>query len=283
MAALARNINNQPAGDGSKIAIPAISTEQVFGGSFVALVDAGNATAADRGKARGMTGVASEIPLGFATTEETGVADGSVEVKADAGPRIAKKITCTGVTGQLDVGKVVYLADDDPRTVTLTRPATAIPLGIITRFYSSTTVDVLFFGFLNLALLGMAGAAKYMWHLGTIGAGHAASANALTGIEAPHHGRFLSVYGIVGTKATDADVDQDINLEIGAVNVTGGVIEWLFSDAIGAKKAGTAITALGEFHEGDLIDVETVVNTAGTAADPGFMNIYAEVEVLPGL
>jgi len=107
----------------------------------------------------------------------------------------------------------------------------------------------------------------------------------LTGIEAPHHGRITRVYGIVSRAATDADVDIDINLEIDGTNLTGGVIEYLFSDAIGTKKAGTAITddGLNAFHEGSLIDVEAVVNTAGTATDVGQMAIYAEVQTDFGL
>ena len=81
----------------------------------------------------------------------------------------------------------------------------------------------------------------------------------------------------------DADADVDLKREIDGVNVTGGVLEWLFSDANAAKKAGTAITALGTFSDGALLDIEAVVNTASTANDPGAMNVYATILREPGL
>ena len=82
----------------------------------------------------------------------------------------------------------------------------------------------------------------------------------------------------------DADVDIDYNLEIETLNVTGGVIEFVTADLIGAKKAGTAITDDGtnSGEEADLIDVEAVANTAGTAVD-GYMGIYAQVQTQLGL
>jgi len=125
----------------------------------------------------------------------------------------------------------------------------------------------------------MAGAAQYTWFLGVVSGVLSVSGNMLTGITAPHHGRILSVYGIViEPHATTVD-DIDVNLEIGAVNVTGGVIAWTNS-ARGTKLAGSSITATNVFHEGDLIDVEGVVNNAGTA---GLLGIYADVLCEPGI
>jgi hypothetical protein len=120
-------------------------------------------------------------------------------------------------------------------------------------------------------------------YLGAFGPYAAGSGNVATGILMPCHGRFLTVYGQVARIPTDADTSHSFNLEIGGTNVTGGVVTWLFSDALGAKLAGTDVTAANEFHSGDALDIEVVVNTAGTATDPGLMNLFATYETLPGL
>ena len=151
-------------------------------------------------------------------------------------------------------------------------------------FRAGTVVDVLFLGFEDMWLHSLAGAGQYMWHMGTIAPAITASGNLLTGIEAPHHGIINSIYAICVRGPTDANVDIDANLEIDGTDLTGGLIELLFSDVTGDKKAGTAITADGTniMHEGDLIDVEGLVNAAGTLTDVGLYNLYAEVEPLPG-
>jgi hypothetical protein len=105
----------------------------------------------------------------------------------------------------------------------------------------------------------------------------------MTGIGAPCHGRILSVYAQCVEANTDADVSSTINLEIAGTNVTGGVVTLAFGDTEGDKKAGTDVTAANIFHEGDAIDVELTVGTAGTNTDPGLYNLFVEYETLPGI
>ncbi len=255
---------------------------EVYNGALMHLGSRDHGTAALRGRCGPWTGADGEIPLGFAFDRTTGdtAATPIPTASVDTTPRIMFNQPVTGLTGDVtDVGRLVYATDDN--TWTLTRPATSVPIGIVIRWISATNADVYFYGFLGTSILSMAGACKYTWNLGTIGV-LVGGGNALTGIVAPHHGRIIDVYGIAIDDMADADADYDINLEIGGVNVTGGVVEWLFSDAVGTKKQGTAVTANNVFHEGDLIDVELVENTAGAAGD-GHMNIYAEVLMEPGL
>lgn len=262
-----------------------VNSAQVFSGALLALKAKDFATAASRGRAQAYAAAADDIPLGFKIEAvQTGDTTASPITRtiADLEPRIMRTVPVTGLAGTFaDVGQQVFASDD--ATFTLTRPTRGLPFGVIVDFEDGTNATVFFFGFETLCVLALAGSGKELWNLGMISAERTASGNVLTGIVAPHKGRFVNFYGIVARDATDADVDQDLNLEIDGVDVTGGVIEYLFSDATGVKKQGTAITALNIFHEGSLIDVDSVVNTAGTAADPGAMNLYAEIEMDLGL
>jgi hypothetical protein len=261
-----------------------INGDIVYAGAYTAIGSRDHATAATRGRALPwLDDTLGLIPAGWALQQVTGNTGATPipEVDLNIDDRVCKNIAVTGLAGDVgDVGRIVYAVDDG--AFTLVRPTTiGFPAGIIVRWVSATNADVLFFGLATLCAMSMPFAGSYSWNLGTVRAG-LATGNALTGIECTHHGRIISVYGIVAQTATDADVDLDLNLEIGGTNVTGGVIEWVAADANGAKKAGTAITAANVFHEGDLIDIEVVANTAGTANDPGAMNIYANVLLEPG-
>jgi hypothetical protein len=267
--------------------VQVVNAATIYSGAHVALCGIDHATTANRGRVKPFAALASEIPFGWHVFQEvlgntspgTGVPIPEGEVFL--GARLYQGVTVTGVAGnQTDVGQEVFLSDDN--TWTLTRPALGVPMGIIVRSVSATTCDVYMFSWETIMALMLGGAAKYTWHLGSV-TPTGGTGNALTGIVAPHHGKIVDFYGIVACDATDADVDISLNLEIGGVNVTGGVITWLFSDVYGVKKSGTAITALNVMHEGDLIDVEAVYNAAGTATDPGLLNLYATVQIVPGL
>lgn len=270
-----------------KASIQVVNAAVIYSGAAVALCAPTHGTAANQGRTKPWASLAGEIPFGFKILDQItgntspGAGVQIPEAELDLGARIYEALTITGLAGdRTDTGKLVYMSDDN--TWTLTRPALGIPFGIVLNSRSATTADVYMFSVENLLTLGMSGNGSYTWHLGCV-TPTGTTGNALTGIVAPHHGKITDFYGIVACDATDVDVDISLNLAIGGTNVTGGVITWLFSDAYGAKKAGTAITAANEFHEGDLIDVEAVYNAAGTATDPGLMNLYAKVEILPGL
>ena len=261
-----------------------VNTDRVFGGSYVMLGSFDHATVADRGRVQAWNDEEGAIPFCFSikgdTTGDTTLAD-PPDSNLDIFPRIIKGLPVAALVGNItDVSRLVYATDDN--TFTITRPALTAPLGIIVASVSAAAADVLFFGADTMISMALAGQGLTTWHLGTISGNVSGSGNGATGIEAPHRGRILSVYGSIITNLNGGGADLDINLEIGGTNVTGGVIPWLLADAQGAKKAGSAVTDDGNnlFHQGDLIDIEIAMNTASTA---GLMAVYANVLCEPGL
>ena len=261
-----------------------VNTDRVFGGSYVMLGSFDHATVADRGRVQAWNDEEGAIPFCFSikgdTTGDTTVAD-PPDSNLDIFPRIIKGLAVAGLAGAVtDISRLVYATDDN--TFTITPPALASPLGIIVASVSAAAADVLFFGADTMISMALAGQGLSTWHLGTVSGNVYASANGATGIEAPHRGRILSVYGTIIDNLNGVGADLDINLEIDGTNLTGGVIPWLLADAQGAKKAGSAVTDDGAnlFHQGDLIDIEITMNTASTA---GLMAVYANVRAEPGL
>lgn len=262
-----------------------VATKTVVKGSFCTLNTQSHGTSGSRGRIQQFTGAAGEFPIGFHADRRSGVVTGEDPVLAGAQltPDIID-VPVTGIAGdRTDLLLEVYVTAGG--VFTLTRPAAPNdePVGVVLRYHSTALAGVYFFGLAAQLALALAGGTAHLMHLGSYGPYAAGSGNVATGIPAPCHGRFLTVFGQVARIPTDGDCSHSFNLEIGGTNVTGGVVTWLFSDALGAKLAGTAITAANEFHRGDLIDVEVVVNTAGTATDPGLLNLFATYETLPGL
>lgn len=265
------------------LAFEVLNAEVVWPGEFQAVGGPTHGTAAAQGRQDRFTGAAGEIPVGFpndkvtgdTTPPSTGKILGTNDVRC-----MVRRIPCTLTGDRTDVGKVVYMTDGNAWTTT--RPTLGIPYGIVVEPISSTEAWIMNFSFEVLCALALCGSGSTTWFLGLMTAG-AATGNVATGIVAPFHGKILNFYGIVVVEATDADVVHAINLEIGGTNVTGGALAWDFDDAVGQKNSATAITAANEFHEGDLIDVETTASVAGTVADPGLLALYVDVEAMPGL
>lgn len=256
-----------------------VNAAVVFAGGLCAIGNADHGTAANIGRAYPFSIASGAIPVGMAEAGVTGTGSSANKVSLLAEGRVIEQLAVTGVTAITDVGKWVYATDDG--TFTLTRVAKNIPIGIVVDWYSGTSTDTYMLSFGELLAIQASGGVHRTMCLGAVSAGET-TGNALTGIVLPCHGIFTNFFGIVAVDATDADVDISINLEIGGTNVTGGVINWLFSSANGVKLACTAITAAATFHEGDLLDVEHVANVAVTATDPGLLNLYVEYDILPG-
>lgn len=282
------------AADTPRITSPASSTTAqvantavAYDGALLAMGTPQHATSASRGRVFPWTGALGEFPLGFCyqgkVTGDTSATPPNATSVWIADTRV-NSCPVTGLAGTVaDNMKWVYATADG--TFTLTRPAdpNGEPVGVTIQFQTSALCDVVFFGLGTKMAMSAAGGTKRTWCLGAVKPYRSASGNVMTGIVAPCHGRILSVYAECIAANTDVDVDSDINLEIGGTNVTGGVVELIYTDAAGDKKSGTAVTAANVFHAGDLIDVEVTVNTAGTATDPGLYNLYVEFETLPGL
>lgn len=256
-----------------------VNAAVIFAGGFCAIGNADHGTAANKGRSYPFSIAAGAIPVGWAEAGVTGTGSSANKSQLLVEGRVIEQLAVTGVTAITDVGKWVYATDDG--TFTLTRVAMNIPIGIIVDWYSGTSCDVYMLSFGELLALQACGGVARTWLVG-VGTAGAATGNMATGIPAPCHGAIQSVFGVVIVEATDADVVQTINLEIGGTNVTGGVVTYQFDSAVGAKLAGTAVTAANVFHEGDLIDIETVATVAGTVADPGLVAIYCTYDILPG-
>lgn len=286
MTALATDITYEYRGR-SLVNPEVINSDILFAGAYCAAGNRDHGTAASIGRALPWANTAGYTPLGFQhrkrVTGDTSLTEiPRAELMIEGA--VLHDVTVTGLAGtEDDFGRLVYMSDDNVRT--LTRPsAPTIPLGMVIGHRSATRADVLMFSAAELAVLQLAGSQRGQLTI-PVGVGLTASGNLATGYLAPCHGRITSVYGICLIGPTDVDVDIDANLEINGTNVTGGVVEMVTADVAGDKKAGTAVTDNGGnvFHEGDLIDVEGVVNTAGTVSDPGLYLIVAEYIREPGL
>lgn len=270
------------------------SGEIMYYGAAASIGTPTNGTAGKKGLVEAWAGTSGQFLLGLNERgATTGVGDaalapaGSTQILVD--DVVLENVAVAGLASssfQADCLKYVYLGDDNvPASLTLTRPAAPnrMPVGMVWRGKTAAVCDVLWFGVRTRLAMAMNGGPVKDLFIGVFGIGITGSGNLLTGIQLNGHGKILDTYAIAVHSPTDVDVDVDVNLEIGGVDVTGGVIECVTADAVGDKKAGTAITAANEFHDGDLLDVEGVVNTAGTAADPGVYNLHIVVEYLPGL
>lgn len=252
----------------------------MYGGARAALVAAGRVST--------WTGVAGDTPVGFwGDSEMTGDTSATpiVNGRVYAAGQIVNDCPVAGtLAGTIaDHQKFVYATTDV--TFTITRPAAPNrqPVGIIETYKTTTTADVYFFSRVEMLQMALAGSNVRTICLGAIGTGIQTAGNLLTGIVMSGHGKILDCYAICSNAIADADAHFDVNLEIGGTNVTGGVITIDYADVIADKKAGTAITAANEFHDGDLLDLEAASVTAGTATDTGSYNVYITVEYLPGL
>jgi hypothetical protein len=251
-----------------------------YAGGYAMQGSPSHATAATRGRIQPWNDEVGAIPFGRIQKGGTGATAANPIPRAsnDLEAHILKAIAVTGVTAIGDVGRVVYMTDDN--TLTLARPTYGLPVGRIIAWRATTSCDVLFWGVIGTDILALAGAAQDRWLLGVVTGIAAAGGDVATGIVAPYHGKINAVYGIVAAALVGAGADISYNLEINGTNVTGGVIQCLLAGGTGTKNAGTAITAENVFHEGDLIDIEVAVGTASTG---GLVAIYAEVERLLGL
>jgi len=255
---------------------------QVYAGSYCAGGSETHGTAAKVGYAYPFNDEDGAIPLGFAQQAVLGTAVAprpTAEIVVRG--RVYENLAVTGLAGNAsDVFKLVYATDDG--TFTFTRTTPNLPVGFVVNWASATAAHVYFFSMAELAILALAGGQRKTWHLLSTTYEFAATGNIATEIVAPCHGRILTVYAICTAAPADTNVAGTINLEIGGVNVTGGVVTYNFADTVGLKLAGTAVTAANVFHEGDLIDVEITSGAAGTVGD-GMLSLFVDYEPLLGM
>jgi len=216
-------------------------------------------------------------------TQKLGATGDSVPPEAGVRiyPRILKRHTVTGAASRADILKPVYATDN--QTLTLTRPADdAEVVGTIIEWHASTTCDVLLYGLVSQLVLGMAGGNVVEVDFGSYDFADLADGNIRIAQPMRFHGKILSVIGYVEKAHTGSGGTALVNLEIGGVDVTGGVVTVSTAAAgtLGTILAGTAVTAANVFHEGDTVDVE-VASASGTRT-LGRVRIVAVCERLPG-
>lgn len=275
--------------DKVQLAAQVINAATLFNQSYTFMGHADHATAASRGRLGNWTSAVSQIPMGFSTSKSVGDTSASpiVEGQLDMDGRILKNIAVTGLAGTVaDNGKKVYMTDDG--TFTLTRPSSpTLPLGFVTRFISSTNANCFFYSTEVLMALALAGGEKKTVCLGSIcpvvGTAYMIGSSTTGIVWRGGHARITDAYSICVRAATDVDVSLTVILKINDVAVTGASIALLFSDAVGAVKSSTAITAANVLHEGDKIQVASTQVAAPTATDVGTHNLYMEIEQDLGL
>lgn len=235
--------------------------------------------------------VPNALLLGYALEQVTGNAGLTNLIQVQLRGDILRDQAVVGVSSRTTNGQEVYATDEN--TFTLTRPVDdAVPIGIVLDG-DATDADVFLFSVKESAVLSLAGGSKHSIHLGTI------NTSALEGVLASDlragivmwgHGVITACYSYpVGFDAGYVAGSQLVNLELGGVNVTGGVLTLAFGNIDGLGDVGTRInatpvTAANEFHDGDLLDVELAAAGTGftAVADTQGFDLFIDVEYRAG-
>jgi len=215
----------------------------------------------------------------------TGNATGTVKVTTKSGEKLINK-SVTGVAAITDFGKNVYATDN--QTLTLTKPTAGIPIGFVAKWNATTYCDIQTFTPAELLMW------SFLPQKETIYLGYVSS-QAMGGTAA------IDLFSYTANRRMQIDTfkaypmfddaavagDQDLNLEIGAVDVTGSDLTLAYTDCDAAGDMGTAssaaCTALNIVSQGEVITVEMAASGTGFTNDirAGF-NLYIDVTYLPG-
>lgn len=241
-----------------------INAETITEGAYQMMGAPDHATVARRGRIRNWNNEAGAMPVGYQEERDAVLGDTTVNdpprgILSSGERRIVERLPVTGLAGDVtDMGKMVY-ASNGGITYTLTRPTPGVPIGFVVQFLDATIADVWMFSREVLVAMMLAPAGQYVWQSAPF---PLAATGSKTSFAAPSRGTILSVTAVV--VATVGAGDTDVNVDIGGVNVTGGTVSLAGAEAIGTRVAGTAVTALNVFHEGDIVTIETTENVANT-------------------
>lgn len=237
----------------------------IYKGGFVGINAAGYAVA--------MPIIASAAGLKFVGIAYEKV-DNSAGSAGDKSVRVYTqgtfKVTATSIT-QAMVGQMMYLVDD--QTVDDIASAICIPVGRLVEWVSETK------GWVDIGQRGSARSVVCLVPhilMSTI-----ADGDVVTNFIPGFAGRVLKTFWIQDVPVTTPAKLTTLNLEIGAVNLTGG--EVALTSALCTPKgkyiAGAAITALNAFLDTDTISVEA---SGTTAFVEGSGSLYAVLESFEG-
>ena len=242
---------------------------------FVAIRSGRHATPASAGFMGQFANASGNFPAGQLSEGSISETGDSIENQSvTLGMRIERGVAVTGASAKTDVLKLIYRTDAG--AYTLTRPADpTTSVGFILQWYTGTTADVWLWGAEGQALKQLLGGDRRIVNLGTYDWANIVDGDAATITGLPR-GTIKSIFATFGIATTGAAGTLDVNLEIDAVNVTGGVIVIPTGTAQGAAIAGTAITALNELGSEGTLQVE-IANAGGTRTT-GQFTLFAVME-----
>ena len=244
--ALSANII-RPYGWGNVAQYPVLASATIYEGSAVGL---------SSGYARALA--AGDTFVGFACGKivETTAVNGAAVVQVFKAGIVDLTITGVAVT---DVGRYVYASDDG--TFTLTQGANSY-IGKVQRFVATNTASVEF------AAYPAGNTTNKIWRTWSffIDLPELTDADIVTSFTTPHAGVIEKVSFVTHDPAADPAKLSTLNLEIGTVDVTGGVLALTTAkcDTLGKIVAGTTVTAANVFAAGALISVEAASTTTFT-------------------
>jgi hypothetical protein len=261
--------------DDEGISLPIASAAQMYGGALAQIRNEEHATS--QGDVAPYNDEVGAFFAGVCQNEALGTASLTPEARLSLSRQILDRATVTGVASAADILKAVYATDDN--VMTLTKPTNGEVIGVVIKWYTSTTCDVLL---LDPGARIAADTRTEVIYLGTLDFSTVADGDLRTAFPAPFHGEFLEFFGMVSEALVGAGGTILVNLEIATTNVTGGVVTMSTAagGTLGAKLAGTAITAAAVFHEGEAIDIEGA--SAGGTRTSGKLELYAKVIRKPG-
>lgn len=197
------------------------------------------------------------------------------ENRLNVEPKVYPQATVTGVASRGDIGKVVYLTDNN--TLTLTRPTLGTPVGYVNEWSSSTTCDVMMLGTAAQAAVDIGGQGTQDVCLGTFSFKDTSDGDLLTSYLMPYHASIESFWISVGEGFVGSSGACTLNLEIGTTNVTGGVVTVATATCgtVGTVLTATAITAENIVHAGDALSVEG--SSSATTRTSGTFNVYVRL------
>lgn len=183
------------------------------------------------------------------------------EADVDETGRRLLGVPVAGATAQANVDDLVFCATDNLYTdLSLTATVNVGPIGRIRRFNSATSFDVEMFTPHEYQINN----GKYQTWAFPVQLAGVTAANFVTGFVPGFAGRILSMQFVNTVVVTTGSKLASLNAEIDTVDVTGGVVALTSANQtpLGARVAGSAITAANKFTATSAIDFEAASVTA---------------------
>jgi hypothetical protein len=189
---------------------------------------------------------------------------------------ILEGVDVTGVTDRANIGDLVWCADDNTATLSLTASALAGPVGRLWDWRSNTDMDVKLFTSMEADQIMRGG---YSVFTSYVDLDEVTAGDIITTITPGFAGRIVKVFAVVTVPVTTASDAASLNWEIGTTNLTGGVIALTSANATpkGAVVAGSAITAANFFTATDTLSLE---GSSVTDFAEGEVEVYTVVQSL---